>query len=90
MTKTFEPALVLETINAPYSYPLDEMTLALCLRDPGLAKTKPGHLSSFFGEVSPSLQLEFAKSHGIGPAKLAYAASAFAKFSGETYPLEAA
>lgn len=87
MTKTFKPSVVLATVNAPYSTSLDDKMLALCLQNPDLAKSKPGHLSSFFGEVSPSLQLEFARSHDIGPAELAAAALAFAEFSGESYPL---
>ena len=54
------PALVLATINAPYSEKLDAQGLAHCLLDPTAAKAAAGPMSSFFGEVKPALQIDFA------------------------------
>jgi len=79
--------LVLATVNSPYSRQLDAKTLARCLRDHAAAKEAPGHMSSFFGEVEPELQLEFAHHFNITAAELAAAARAFAQYSGESYPL---
>ena len=53
--------LVLTTVNAPYSEQLDALTLAYCLSDQNAARAKPGHMSSFFGEVDPALQVSFAE-----------------------------
>ena len=79
--------LVLATVNAPYREQLDAQGLAKCLRDHAVAKAKPGHVSSFFGEVTPELQIAFARLFGISPAELAAAAKAFALYSGQSYPL---
>jgi hypothetical protein len=46
-------------------------------------------MSSFFGEVDPALQVGFAESFDIPHAALVAAAKAFAKYSGESYPLAA-
>ena len=81
--------LVLTTVNAPYSEQLDAPTLAYCLTDQTAAKAKPGHMSSFFGEVDPALQVAFAESFNISHAALVTAAKAFAEYSGESYPLAA-
>ena len=81
--------LVLTTVNAPYSEQLDAQTLAHCLIDQAAAKAKPGHMSSFFGEVDPALQVAFAESFNISQAALVTAAKAFAEYSGESYPLAA-
>ena len=81
--------LVLTTVNAPHSEQLDAQTLACCLLDPAKAKSKPGHMSSFFGEVDPALQVGFAESFNIPHAALVTAAKAFAEYSGESYPLAA-
>ena len=81
--------LVLTTVNAPYSKQLDAQGLAACLLDPEAAKAAPGHMSSFFGEVSLKLQIEFASSSSITEQQLAAAAKAFAIYSGESYPLAA-
>jgi hypothetical protein len=83
------PALVLTTVNAPYSTPLTAQELVHCLLDHEAAKSVPGHMSSFFGEVKPELQTEFAGLFNITPAKLAAAAKAFSNYSGESYPLAA-
>lgn len=80
-------ASVLTTVNAPYSGQLDEAALAYCLTHKEAAKGKPGHMSSFFSEVTPAAQKEFAKHCGISPEALADAAKAFAEYSGESYPL---
>jgi hypothetical protein len=46
-------------------------------------------MSSFFGEVDPKLQLEFAHLFGISDAELVASAKAFAGYTGESYPLAA-
>ncbi len=83
------PALVLATVNAPHSLQLDAPGLAHCLLDEAAAKAVPGHMSSFFGEVSPTLQVDFAQQFNITQAQLVAAAKAFAAYSGESYPLAA-
>jgi len=82
-------ALVLATVNAPHSEQLDAQTLASCLLDQAAAKAVPGHMSSFFGEVKPALQIDFAHLFNITDAELVAAAKAFAMYSGEAYPLAA-
>ena len=81
------PALILTTVNAPYSKQLDAQELVHCLLDHEAAKTVPGHMSSFFGEVKPELQSAFAGHFGISQAQLAAAAKAFSIYSGQSYPL---
>lgn len=82
-------ALVLTTVNAPYSRQLDAHELAHCLLDQTAAKAAAGHMSSFFGEVKPELQVGFANTFNIGVQQLSAAAKAFASYSGESYPLAA-
>ena len=82
-------ALVLTTVNAPYSKQLDAQALAHCLADPVAAKAHPGHMSAFFGEVDPALQVAFAQAFNISHPALVSAAKAFAEYSGESYPLAA-
>jgi hypothetical protein len=83
------PILVLATVNAPYSKQLNAQELVYCLLDHAAAKAVPGHMSSFFGEVKPELQCEFADLFGISHAQLVEAAKAFSSYSGESYPLAA-
>jgi hypothetical protein len=83
------PELVLLTVNASFSQKLDAQGLAHCLQDPAAAKAVPGHMSAFFGEVQPALQLGFAGMFDVTAAQLSAAAKAFAKYSGESYPLAA-
>ena len=83
------PALVLTTVNAPYSEQLDAQGLVHCLLDQTAAKAMPGHMSSFFGEVEPELQVDFARQFGVTDEALIAAAKAFAAYSGESYPLAA-
>ena len=83
------PALILTTVNAPHSRQLAALELAQCLLDPAAARAVPGHMSVFFGEVAPALQIEFALLFGIGEPQLVTAATTFAAYSGETYPLAA-
>ncbi|MGZ5934987.1 MAG: hypothetical protein ACXWLV_09825 [Rhizomicrobium sp.] len=83
------PALVLTTVNAPHSVQLTARELAHCLIDQAAAEAVPGHMSAFFGEVAPALQLDFANQHGITPPALKAAAKAFGAYSGESYPLAA-
>ena len=82
-------ALVLTTVNAPYSRQLSAQELAHCLLDQAAAKAAPGHMSSFFGEVEPDLQIEFARQFNVTREALIAAAKAFAAYSGESYPLAA-
>jgi hypothetical protein len=82
-------ALVLTTVNAPYSEQLDAYQLAHCLLDQMAAQAVPGHMSAFFGEVEPALQVGFASMFEITKPQLAAAAKAFAAYSGESYPLAA-
>jgi hypothetical protein len=82
-------ALVLSTVNAPYAKQLSAQELAFCLLDHEKAKAVPGHMSSFFGEVSPGLQVQFANCFNITQLQLANAAKAFSNYSGEHYPLAA-
>jgi hypothetical protein len=81
--------LVLATVNAPYSKPLDEMMLVACILDFTKAKSAAGPVSSFFGDVSPSLQKQFASENGISADVLAMAAKQFGSWSGQTYALAA-
>jgi hypothetical protein len=83
------PALVLATVNAPYSKQLSAQELVHCLLDHAAARAAPGHMSSFFGDVAPELQCEFAELFGISHAQLTEAAKAFSNYSGESYPLAA-
>ena len=68
------PALVLTTVNAPHSKQLDAQELAYCLKNQAAAKAVPGHMSAFFGEVEPALQVGFAGLFGITEPELAAAA----------------
>jgi hypothetical protein len=83
------PTLVLAIVNAPHSKQLDAQALAHCLLDEEAAKAAPGHMSAFFGEVEPHLQVEFAHQFNVTHAQLITAAKAFAAYSGESYPLAA-
>jgi hypothetical protein len=82
-------ALVLAKVNAPHSTQLDAQELVHCLLDHTAAKAVPGHMSSFFGEVPPDLQVEFAHQFNVTDSQLVAAAKAFAAYSGESYPLAA-
>ncbi|WP_315838036.1 hypothetical protein [Bradyrhizobium prioriisuperbiae] len=83
------PALVLTTVNAPHSKQLSALELVHYLLDHQAAKDVPGHMSLFFGEVSPDLQIGFANMFDITEVQLVDAAKAFASYSGESYPLAA-
>lgn len=83
------PALVLTTVNAPYTKQLGAQELADCLKNSAAAKAMPGHMSAFFGEVKPEWQIAFANQFGVSTSDLIAAAKAFAVYSGETYPLVA-
>lgn len=82
-------ASVLTTVNAPYSKQLSAQEVVYYLEHPENTKDVSGHMSSFFGEVQPGLQEEFAVAHGVSHATLIAAAKAFSKYSGQTYPLTA-
>jgi hypothetical protein len=79
-------AQVLTTVNAPYSKQLEAQELAHCLENPAAARAVPGHMSSFFADVTPELQIAFAALFDITPSELAAAAKAFSDYSGERYP----
>jgi hypothetical protein len=81
------PDLILTTVNAPYRRQLSAQELAECLLDHAKAKAAPGHMSTFFGEVDPALQADFASQFGISQVQLAASAKTFAAYSGEFYPL---
>lgn len=87
MIKRMSPDLVLTTVNAPYRRQLDASEMVGFLLDPSAARSVPGHMSSFFGEVRPELQIEFASMFGISRQQLVAAAKSFAAYSGEDYPL---
>lgn len=78
-------ALVLATVNAPYREELDAPALADCIIDHDAAKRRPGNMSSFFGEVDPALQAEFAHHFDITNEQLAAAAKNFAAYSRQCY-----
>ena len=78
------PVQVLTTVNAPYSKQLNADALVRCLLDPAEAEKYPGHMSSFFVEVDPQLQVEFAHLFKVTDEQLTAAAKAFSKFSGHT------
>jgi hypothetical protein len=82
-------ALILTTVNAPYSQKLDAKALAYCLRHQQAALAVPGHMSTFFGEVKPGLQAAFADFANISHSQLIASAKAFAEYSGESYPVSA-
>jgi hypothetical protein len=83
------PTLVLTTVNAPHGIKLNAHELVHCLLDHAAAKTMPGHMSAFFGEVDPEHQLAFAGLFNISHSQLVAAAKDFSKYSGELYPLAA-
>jgi hypothetical protein len=83
------PALVMATVNAPYSKKLNAQELVYCLLHPAAAKVLPGHMGSFFGDVKPDLQKWFAQAHNVSEDQLVSAAKAFAEFSGASFPLAA-
>lgn len=79
--------IVITIVNAPHRRKIDAHTLVECLLNPDTARSMPGHMSSFFGEVPVLMQLEFAKSYGIAECQVVAARRKFAEFSGEAYPL---
>ncbi|PYB69691.1 hypothetical protein [Rhizobium wuzhouense] len=76
-------SLVLGTVNAPYSKKLDAAGLVACILDPDESKAAAGPMSSFFYEISPALQMQFAEAHSIPTAALRAAAAAFDTWSGQ-------
>jgi len=70
------------TVSAPYSKKLSAQELVYYLRNPQAAKDLPGHMSSFFGDVKPAFQYEFAAMFGIPSAELVEVARAFSEYSG--------
>jgi hypothetical protein len=82
-------ALILSTVNAPYSQKLDARALADCLLHTNAALAAPGHMASFFGDVKPRLQIAFAHLVNVSQEQLVASAKAFANYSGESYALAA-
>jgi hypothetical protein len=82
-------ALVLATVNAPYSEQLDGAALAHCLSDIDLAKQYPGQVSAFLGEVPVEQQMEFAAAHQLAVDDLKAFAAHFSAWPGESYQLVA-
>jgi 2C-methyl-D-erythritol 2,4-cyclodiphosphate synthase len=82
-------ALILTTVNAPHSQKLDVHALADCLLHADAALAAPGHMSSFFGDVKPDLQIAFAHLVNVSQEQLVASAKAFANYSGESYALAA-
>ena len=82
-------AVILTTVNAPYSQKLDAHALAECLLHADAALAVPGHMSSFFGDVKPDLQIAFAHLVNVSQEQLVASAKAFANYSGESYALAA-
>lgn len=78
---------VLTTVNAPYAKQLSAQELAICLKDFGAAKRRPGHMSSFFGEVPLEDQKGFALANGVSEHELLRSAKAFSDYSGQSCPL---
>jgi len=81
------PASILTIVNAPYGEYLDGEGLALCLKSLEAAKSKPGHVSSFFSEVPASAQIDFAAQHGINKQALICIAKDFSAYSGQSYAI---
>lgn len=75
------------TVNAPYSKKLNAQELVRCLLDPVAAQGLPGHVGSFFGDVSPDMQKWFANAHNISEDQLVCSAKAFAEFARASFPL---
>jgi hypothetical protein len=80
-------ALILTTVNAPPSQKLDAQALADCLLHADVALAAPGHMSAFFGDVKPDLQIAFAHMVSVSQEQLVASATAFANYSGESYAL---
>jgi hypothetical protein len=82
-------ALILTTVNAPYTQKLDAHALAECLLHADAALAAPGHMSSFFADVKPDLQIAFAHLVDVSQEQLVASATAFANYSSESYALAA-
>jgi hypothetical protein len=87
--KTDPVAIALSKINAPFRAHLSADDVAACIRSVEMAHKRPGHMASFFGELSPEIQMAFADTMGIERQALVAAARAFSKWSGEHYEIAA-
>jgi hypothetical protein len=81
--------IVLSKVNAPHAERISVEELCACFFDFQKSKAWSGHVSSFFAEVSPAMQIAFAARHGIDKTALVNAAKAFAAWSGENYEIAA-
>lgn len=85
--KTDPVATALSKINAPFRAHVSADDVAACIQSVEMAQQRPGHMSSFFGELSPEIQLGFVNAMGIDRQALVAAARAFSKWSGERYEI---
>ena len=87
---THDPvAIALSKINAPFRAQLTAGDVTACILSIEQAKTWPGHMASFFGELTPEIQFGFATAMGIEREALLSAARAFSKWSGERFEIAA-
>ncbi|MCV3765588.1 hypothetical protein [Rhizobium sp. TRM95796] len=77
--------LILATVNASYSRKLSGEQVASLILDLERMKAMPGHAASFFYEVDPDLQRQFAGEHGISDERLARVAADFDNWTGRTW-----
>ena len=81
--------IALSKINAPFRAQLSAGDVTACILSIEQAKAWPGHMASFFGELSPEVQFGFAAAMGIEREALLSAARAFSQWSGERYEIAA-
>ena len=81
--------IALSKINAPFRSQLSAGDVTACILSAEQSKTRPGHMASFFGELSPEIQFGFATAMGIDREALLSAARAFSKWSGERFEIAA-
>jgi hypothetical protein len=79
--------IVLSKINVPHAKMLSAEELCACFFDFEKSKTWAGHVSSFYSEISPDLQVAFAAQNGVDKPALVSAAKQFAAWSGQSYEI---
>jgi hypothetical protein len=79
--------IVLSKINAPHAEMMTAAELCACFFDIQKSKAWAGHVSSFYSEISPDLQVAFAAQNGIDKPALVSAAKEFAAWSGQSYEI---
>lgn len=89
-TMTKNPiTIALSSINAPHTVELSAQDVVDCILDYEKAKMWPGHMASFFGDLSPDIQIAFSKAFGLDDAIVSASADAFAAWSGQDFVLAA-